>query len=168
MKLKVGFIAVMCVLLSCFTASAQKLGHINSTELLSYMPATKKADSLIMDFGRSLEQQLQAMTMEYQKKVQDYQKAETSMTDPVKQAKVKEIGDLENRIGEFQESAQESIQKKKEQIYTPIIKKAETAITDVAKEGGYTYIFDSSVGVLLFAQDSDDIMGAVKKKLGLK
>jgi outer membrane protein len=49
----------------------------------------------------------------------------------------------------------------------PIIDKAKKAIEDVAKENGYTYIFDSSVGVLLYYENSDDIMTLVKKKLGL-
>ena len=167
MKLKVGTLALLIVMMSSFASTAQKFGHINSTELLSFMPATKQADSVIQIFGRSLEQQLQAMTREYQLKVEDYQKTEASMADPVKQSKVKEIGDLENRISEFQDSAQQSIQKKKEDTYTPIIRKAEEAINSVAKEGGYTYIFDSSLGVLLYADDSDDIMSEVKKKLGL-
>ena len=86
----------------------------------------------------------------------------------VLEAKAKEINDLETRIQDFQESAQTSLQKKKEEIYTPIIKKAEDAIKGIAKEKGYSYIFDTSVGVVLFAQESDDIMPMVKTKLGIK
>ncbi|MBL0342412.1 MAG: OmpH family outer membrane protein [Bacteroidetes bacterium] len=58
--------------------------------------------------------------------------------------------------------------RKKEEIYSPIIKKAEDAIKGIAKEKLYSYIFDTSVGVVLFAQDSDDIMPLVKARLGLK
>ena len=90
------------------------------------------------------------------------------MAEPIKEAKAKEINDLETRIQDFQESAQTSLQKKKEEIYTPMIKKAEDAIKGIAKEKGYSYIFDTSVGVVLFAQESDDIMPLVKTKLGLK
>ncbi|HRC33703.1 MAG TPA: OmpH family outer membrane protein, partial [Bacteroidia bacterium] len=79
-----------------------------------------------------------------------------------------EITDLEDRIREFQQSAQENISKKKEEIYAPILKKAEEAIKGIAKEKGYTYIFDAGVGVLLYSQDSDDILPLVKAKLGLK
>ena len=86
----------------------------------------------------------------------------------VKQAKAQEIGDLEQRIQEFQDSAQQSIQKKKEDLYSPIVKKAEDAIKAVANDKKYSYIFDTSVGVVLFAQDSDDVMPEVKAQLGLK
>jgi len=49
----------------------------------------------------------------------------------------------------------------------PIIEKARKAIDAVATEKGYTYIFDNSSGVLLFAKDSENIAADVKAKLGL-
>jgi outer membrane protein len=162
-------ILIALFVLTAVAASAQiKLGHINSTQLLSMMPETKNADSSLQKFGSSLEGQLKTMSAEYEGKVSDFKSKEASMSEPIRDAKIKEISDLENRIQDFQQSAQSSIQKKKEELYTPIIKKAEDAIHGVAKEKGYTYVFDSSVGALLWAQDSEDIMSLVKQKLGLK
>lgn len=148
--------------------STLKFGHINSTQLLSQMPDTKAADSSLQKFGASLESQLKTMSAEYQSKIADFKAKEASMADPIRDAKIKEISDLEERIQSFQESAQSSMQKKKEELYTPILKKAEDAINTIAKEKGYSYVFDSSAGTLLFAQESDDIMSLVKGKLGLK
>jgi outer membrane protein len=132
------------------------------------MPETKNADSTLQKFGASLESQLKTMTAEYQNKIADFKTKEASMADPIRDAKMKEISDLEERIQAFQESAQTSMQKKKEELYSPIIKKAEDAINQIAKEKSYSYIFDTSVGAVLFAQDSDDILPIVKTKLGLK
>lgn len=159
---------VLIIVSTKLQAQAQKFGHINSTLLLQQMPETKNADTTVQKFGSTLESQLKTMTAEYQNKVNDYKNKEQSMADPIKDAKLKEISDLEQRIQDFQESAQSSIQKKKEEIYSPIIKKAEDAIHGIAKEKGYAYIFDTSVGAFLYAQDSDDIMPLVKAKLGLK
>jgi outer membrane protein len=108
------------------------------------------------------------MTAEYQGKIADFKSKEGSMADPIRDAKLKEISDLEDRIQTFQESAQSSMQKKKEELYTPVLKKAEEAINAIAKEKAYSYIFDTSAGTLLFAQESDDILTLVKAKLGLK
>lgn len=149
-------------------AQTLKLGHINSNQLLSIMPETKAADSVLQKFGSSLQNQLQTMSTEYDTKVTDYKKNEASMLDAVKEMKVKEITDLEDRIREFQQSAQDNVSKKKEEVYQPILKKAEEAIKSVAKEKGYTYIFDAGIGALLYSQDSDDILPLVKAKLGLK
>lgn len=166
-KILITLVALTLVVGASF-AQGLKLGHINSNQLLSIMPETKAADSVLQKFGTSLQNQLQTMNTEYEGKVGEYKKNEASMLDAVKEMKVKEITDLEDRIREFQQSAQENISKKKEEIYAPILKKAEEAIKGIAKEKGYTYIFDAGVGVLLYSQDSDDILPMVKAKLGLK
>ena len=166
--LKLSILLFLFINGSAFAQAGLKLGHINSTQLLSFMPETKNADSTLQKFGSSLENQLKTMSAEYDSKVSDFKSKEASMAEPIREAKLKEITDLEGRIQDFQQSAQSSIQKKKEDIYSPIIKKAEDAIHAVAKDKGYTYVFDSSVGVLLWAQDSEDIMSMVKQKLGLK
>ncbi len=147
--------------------NALKLGHINSAELLSLMPESKVADTELKKYGESLDAQLKAMHAEYQGKIQDYQSKETLMAEVIKQTKQREIMDLETRINDFQEQGQSDIQKKKEELYTPILKKAQDAINTIAKEQNYSYIFDMSLGSILFAQESNDIMPAAKKKLGL-
>ncbi len=149
-------------------AQSLKFGHINSSELIQSMPQTKQADSSLKAYGGSLDLQLKGMTAEYQNKLQIYQGKKDSLPDAIRATKEKELEDLGNRIQDFQQTAQESIQKKKEELYGPILKKAETAIKDIAKEKGYSYIFDTSQGMVLFAQESDNMMPVVKAKLGLK
>lgn len=90
------------------------------------------------------------------------------MTDAIKEAKVKEIQDLEKRIGEFQQKAQQDIGKKQEEVYAPVLKKAEDAVKAVAKENNIAYVFDSSKGVLIQFPDGDNILPLVKKKLGIQ
>jgi outer membrane protein len=165
-KITLLFSLAMCMGLAV-QAQSLKFGHINSAELLSALPEIKDADKKLQEFGASLETQLKLMTNEYQSKVQAYQSQQAAMADPIKDAKVKEISDLEVRIQEFQQTAQESVTKKKEELYSPILKKAEDAIVDIAKEKGYAYVFDTSAGSVIFAQPSDDLMEVVKKKLNV-
>ena len=168
MKKRIQLIAVVFSFITLNTyAQAPKIGHINSAELLSLMPESKTADTELQKYGQSLETQLKTMGAEYQSKVQDYQSKESLMADAIKQTKEKEIVDLQQRIQEFQQTAQESIQKKKEELYSPILKKAEEAIKEIAKENSYTYVLDSSVGVVLYSLESGDIGPLVKKKLNL-
>ena len=160
------------LILSAFTnhisAQTLKFGHIDSGALIQMMPQTKQADSTLKRFGESLDTQLKAMTAEYQNKLQAYQSKSDSLPDAIRTYKEKELSDLGQRIQDFQQTAQESIQKKKEEIYGPILKKAEDAIKEIAKEKSYSYIFDTSLGTVIYAQDSDNILALVKAKLGLK
>ncbi|MBI2967327.1 MAG: OmpH family outer membrane protein [Bacteroidetes bacterium] len=144
-----------------------KFGHIDSQALLTSMPERKKIEEDLNKYAQQLDGQHKAMKTEYENKVRDYQAQETLMTDPIKKTKLQEIDDLANRIGDFQMTAQESLQKKESELLNPILEKAKKAIADVAKENGYSYIFDTSVGVVLYHPQTDDILALVKKKLGI-
>jgi len=144
-----------------------KIGHINSNELLESMPERTKAATNVEAFAKQLETQLKNMSAEYETKLREYQSQQALMTEPVRQTKVQEITDLESRIQQFQQTAQESLQKKESEILKPLIEKARNAINAVAKEKGYDYILDTGLGVVLFSDTGDDILPLVKKKLGL-
>ena len=164
------FLAIVILSVIILPAAAQtlKFGHIDSGALIQMMPQTKTADSTLKKYGESLDSQLKGMTAEYQSKLQNYQMKADSLPDAIKTTKEKELTDLGQRIQDFQQTAQESIQKKKEEIYGPILKKAEDAIKELAKEKSYSYIFDTSLGSVIYAQEGDNIMAMVKAKLGIK
>ncbi|MGC4059309.1 MAG: OmpH family outer membrane protein [Chitinophagaceae bacterium] len=145
-----------------------KIGHINSQELLSLMPEVKKADVDLKTYAKSFEDQLETMGKDYQKKIADYQGQEKTMTDAVKEVKQKEITDLGARIESTQKSAEEKVATKKQELFKPILDKAEKAIKDVAKEKGFDYVFDLSTGSVLVSRDADNMLPAVKAKLGIQ
>jgi outer membrane protein len=82
--------------------------------------------------------------------------------------KEKEINDLMSRIEEFKYTANEKINTKKDALLAPVLKKADDAIKAVAKEKGYTYIFDALNSGLLVAPEEDNILPLVKAKLNIK
>ena len=163
---KITLLAILGVLTLNLTAQ-NKFGYIDSQELLLLMPERKSAESEVQNFAKSLEAQLGAMTAEYQESVQEYQAKESSYTDLIKQDKIAEITALEERIQAFQQNAQQSLQKKEQELLEPILSKARKAIEDVATEGDFTYIFDKSIGSILYAKESENVLILVKKKLGL-
>ncbi|MBS1589018.1 MAG: OmpH family outer membrane protein [Bacteroidetes bacterium] len=167
--MKKSVLLLACGLLASSAIFAQtKFGYINSDELLSVMPEAKKADSSLTLFAKSYQDQLEQMSKEYQKKVQDYQNQEKTMTEAMKEVKVKEIQQLEERIQSTQQSAQDKVAKKREELYSPILEKADKAIKDVAKSNNFDFVFDASRGNVLYAKESDNILPLVKAKLGIK
>lgn len=158
---------VLALMLTTTVYGQVKLGHINSSELVGMMPETKRADDSLKRFTEDLNVQLQAMLGELQTKYGDFQSKQASWSEAIREYRAKEIQDLQTNIDNFQQRAQQDIAARKEQLYGPIFEKAEKAIQEVAKEGKYAYIFDTSAGVLLYQQDSDNIIESVKKKLNL-
>ncbi|KJS06554.1 MAG: membrane protein [Flavobacteriales bacterium BRH_c54] len=159
--------AVITMSFSVFAQKSVKIGHINSNELLAAMPERETIQKDIEDYAAQLTTTMDAMRKEYESKVADFQSKQDVMTDIIRDNKIKEITDLEKRITEFQKTAQADLQKKEEKLLQPIIDKAKQAIDDVAKENNYTYVLDSSMGVVLYSIESDDILPLVKKKLGI-
>jgi outer membrane protein len=147
---------------------AQRLGHVNFAQLYELMPGQDSIKKAFTEYQTQLQNQFQAMQTEYETKLTDYQNNQATMSNIIKQTKEKEILDLQRRIQEFQQTAQEDLQDKEAELTAPIIEKARTAVKEVAKENGYTFIFNSTEGLLLYTEPADDIMALVKKKLGLK
>ena len=164
--LSVLFLAIL--LMAPTTVDAQqKFGHINTDELLSQMPGRDSAHAELEKYARQLESQFVAMQNEFQQKYQEFLSDETE-SELIRQSRQRELQGLQERILDFQESAQEDIVRKEERLLRPIIDKARSAIEKVAKEHNYTYVFDSSTGLLLHSDPGDNIMPLVKKELELE
>jgi len=162
------FAAMLAFSASAFAQKTVKLGHINSSDLMQIMPGKDSAQSAFEAEVKILEGELKAMQDELEKKLNDYQERKSQMTELIRSTKEQELNDLNQRIQVYQQNAQKKLQEKEAELLQPIIDRAKQAISDVAKENGYTYIFDTSAGAVLYQQDSDDILNLVKKKLGLK
>nr|WP_294894084.1 OmpH family outer membrane protein [uncultured Pedobacter sp.] len=146
----------------------QKIAYVNSAELIKAMPEVATADKQLATFKESLDSDGKTMYAEYQTKVQDFQAKEKTLSDALKDAKVKEIQDLQKRIEEFQQKAGDDFEKKRSELYDPILKKAEDAVKVVAKEKGYAYVFDTTQPGIVYFDGGINIMADVKAKLGLK
>ena len=149
-------------------AGAQKFGYINSAELIQLMPETKKAEANLQTFVKGLENQFGGLQSSYQKQITEFQAQEKTMVDAIKQTKIKAIQDLEQQMQQSQASGQQKVAAKREQLFKPILDKAEKAVKEVGKENGYDYVFDASTGSFIYAKDSHNIMPLVKAKLGIK
>ncbi|MFN0274612.1 MAG: OmpH family outer membrane protein [Chitinophagales bacterium] len=156
---------VCCTSISVFTQSI-KIGYINSLELVSKMPEAKVADSTIMVLASQLDAQYKGYITEAQllySKLQD-----STLTEVALEALQQDFLRAQQRIQEYEETSQEKINQKKADMYQTILEKATTAVKEVAKENGYTHVFDSSTGAIVHAPDGDDILSLVLKKLGIK
>jgi outer membrane protein len=152
-----------------FSQTTYKVGHINSQELLDAMPESDSAQAKLENIYKELQNQSEMMQVEFNNKYQDYISKKSSYSKAIRQVKESELQDMNNRIQQFQTSAQEDITKRKTEIFKPILDKAQKAISDVAKENNFAYVFDLSDGSVIYhAENSFDILPLVKQKLDIK
>jgi len=165
---KILTVVLSALIITTAVAQEMKFGHINSSELLQLMPESKQIQVELEAFAKQLENQNAAMATEYQGKIAEYQTNEQVWGDLVKETKLKEISDLEQRIGEFQQSAQQSLAQKEQQLFQPVLDKAQKAIDEVSKANGFGYVFDSSTGAIVHYPEGADMLPLVKKHLGIQ
>lgn len=144
---------------------AQKIAHVQLDSLIQLMPETKQAMEIAQVYLKDLEKQVASMKTEFDTKYQDYLANEPNLSELVKKTKQEELQTLNQRIQDFQQQAQQDYQKKYMELSKPIQDKAKKAIDAVAKEGGYKYVLDTSTGLVLYYEPSDDILMSVKKKM---
>ena len=153
--------------LSIFTAGAQgKMGYINTNELLFSMPETVKAQADLDEFKTGLGQQYQDLSVELNAKDSAFVKDSVKLSASMKEIKRKELIELYQKVQGYQQTSQEEYQAKENEKIAPIREKALNAISTVAKENGYAYIFNE--GELLVKPIGDNILQLVKNKLGIK
>lgn len=167
---KIIVIAVFLIAVP-FLTSAQKtakFGHVDFAKLYGMMPGQDSIKTVYENYAKGISDQFAAMQAELDNKVQDYRANQGTMSDIIRQTKEREIQDLSKRIDDFQTQAQQNLQQKESDLTAPMIEKARKAVETIAKENGYTYVFNSAEGLLLYAEPSDDLLPVVKKKLGIQ
>jgi len=171
-KITLAILAIVLIL-GISNAKAQKnvlkFGHVNTQELLSMMPERDSAYQELKEYSQMLQQEMEAMQVEYNNKVQAYLEKQESYSDLVRQSKEAELQEMQRRVQEFQGTAQKDYSQKESEILQPIMKKAEDAIKSVGEKNGFIYIFDISTGTVVFkSAQSIDVLPLVKEELGIQ
>jgi len=166
-KLKFFLVALIATV-AVSTASAQKTGYIRVDDVIYLMPETGKIDSLLQRFqADSLNPNFAYLVSEYNRKdsmvnTKDSVKHPVSVRNQVRQ----ELQGLAYQIQNWQGFVQEALQEKQNDLLEPIYRKVINAIQTVAKENGYTYVYNKEA--LLVAPPADDLLPLVAKKLNLR
>ncbi len=150
-------------------AQALKFAHIDTQELLASMPESDSAQKQMERLAQDFELQIEEMQVEWNKKYDNYLNKRDTWTELIRQTKETEIMEMQNRIQQFETTAQQELQRQRQNLLRPILEKANKAIDEVAEENGYIYVFDSSMGNPIYiSEKSVDIMDKVKAKLDLQ
>lgn len=170
MKRILKLLPVLLLFVAVQVQAQQKFGHVNSAEILQLMPDMKSAEKSLETFSMQLDNQYKAKVSDFETKykglVEEQQQGTLSPVE--EQTRGQEIQKLQAEIQQFELTAQQDIARKRDELISPILDSAQSAIDQVASELGYDYIFDISLGGILVFPDSDDISAAVKTKLGIQ
>ena len=145
----------------------QKFGYINTQELLSGMAEIKAADTELEAHQTQLVSKGQVMVKDFEAAYKAYmEEANKGLISKVQmQKKEEDLSKKQTEIQNYEQEIQANLGKKREDLYKPILDKVTATIKAYGKDNGYTMIFDTSAGMLLYAVDAENLMDVIKKKL---
>lgn len=156
------FAAALLIGATSFTSAQSKVAHINKEELIKAMPAYTAAQSEITKLGKTYEAQIQDSVKELDAKLKQYNAEAEAQTQEENQRRMQEVEGIKQSIAQFQQNAQQDMQKKEFDLLKPILEEADKAIETVARAQGYQYVLDSA---MLIMADGKDLMADVKAHL---
>ena len=169
--------ALACTpLLAQTTTSATtsvKIGYTNVDFIVSKLPESKKIENELSITKAQLDKALQDKYKEFQEKLDNYNKNANGMADVLRTDKEKELQTMQTSIQELQRNSETSLQTKYQQLIEPVLTKVNTAIQEVGKANGYTYILNSDAGqnttpILLYVGSEDNnVTDMVLKQMGV-
>ena len=159
-------ILMLAIVLPMF-ASAQKIGHVSSQEIMAIMPETKKMAERLDSLQGVYETQLANMQEEFNKKLTEFQQQQSTMTANVREFRQQELAEMEQRTQMFYQTVQKDLQAKQVEYLQPVQTKLLEAINKVGAAQGCTYVMDKA-SMLYIAPDALDLTPAVKAELGIK
>ena len=158
--------AVLIALPLC--ASAQKLGTVDSQSILTQMPEFAEAQAKLDEASKKYEAEFAKLREEQDKKMAEFQSVyeDASVPQSIKERRIQEMNELEQKVQQFAQTAQQDLQRQQQQLLQPVQTKLLEAIQKVGQDNGFSIILPVEVSVY---QGSDvvDVTPLVKAQLKL-
>lgn len=159
-------------LLFTITIMAQKFAYVDTDYIMSNIPSYKSAQDQLDKLSDNWQKEVEALYAEVDKLYKSYQSEKVLLTEEMKKKREDEILNKEKEVKETQKKffgPDGLLFKKREELVKPIQDEIYKAVKELAIEGGYSVIFDSSAGAtMLFTDPKFDKSDAILQKLGYK
>ena len=164
------FICTLCLLLlgSAVLFAQSKTGYINFQQMIGLMPESKVANDTLNVLQEKLNKDGQQLLAEYTQKVTEFDSIQSKLTPAMQEVKVSEIKSMQANLQQYKQMSDQTVANKEQELLAPILDKAKKILKAVANEKGYTLVIDNSRDAVLVSAESDDLMPAVKVKMGIK
>ena len=162
-------ILAIAIIGTAITLHAQKFGHITAEQLLIAMPEYDSAQAKVEELRLHYTMEIERIQVEINKKIEEFSANEATMSELIKEAKASEVQELQMRLQNYSQTAQQDLQQQTQIVIQPVMEKARGAIEEVAREHGLIYVFDISQGNPVYtSEESLDMVPLVKAKLGVQ
>jgi outer membrane protein len=142
-----------------------KIAHIDTQAFIESMPAYQDAMQQIKQVEQTYQAEIDDLLKEAQSKNERYKAEASTKTDEENQIRMQELNEMQNSIMEYNQTATKDVQNKREELMRPVLEKARTIIQETAREKGFDYVLDSTLGSGVLLADGYDLLDDAKAAL---
>jgi outer membrane protein len=172
MIMKKIVLTLSALILSMGVGLTQKYAFVDTEYILSNIPTYKAAQDQLDQLSKEWEEEISTMYAEVEKMYRDYQSEEVLLTQEMKRKREDDIINKEKEVKDLQNKyfgREGDLFKKRQELIKPIQDEVYNAVKEIAVEGNYAVIFDTSSGPsLLYTNPRYDLSDDVLEKLGYK
>jgi outer membrane protein len=163
------FVLLVCIaiagsLTQDVQAQAAKMAYVSVDEVFQIMPEYKKAMQDLAQFDSALQINYAETVQELNRKDSIMKADSSKWSSALKTAKKEDMRKLFADLQGFEQSYQQQMEQKNQELLAPVAQKANSLISEVAKAAGYSHVFRKEA--LIVYPEADDLLPLVKKKLG--
>ena len=162
-------LALLLMLVAPMSIFAQKFGYFKSESIILVMPEYAKAQTDIQALQKQYEDEIKRASDEFNKKFAEFQQEQKNLPQNILERRQKELQELSEKGMQFQQDAQQQLQKAYADMMNPIYEKMEKAVQAVGKTGGYVFVFDLNRTDIPYVDETQakDITNDIKTNLGI-
>jgi len=147
-----------------FIAAQSKIAHVDRQDIVKSLPGYKTAQDEIKKLGSTYEAEMKSNLEELDKKLKQYNAEAEGKSEEENLKRMQEVEGMKQAISQYQQQAQQGIQKKEVDLLKPLVEKVDAAIDKVAAAKGFDYVMDKSVFI---RASGTDLTADVKASLGI-
>lgn len=161
---------ISILLFSVSFSFSQKYAYVNTDYILSNIPKYESAQEQLNLISSEWQKEIEDLYNDIDKMNKEYQAEEVLLTDDMKAERQKQIANKEKKVKDLQKKRfgpNGDLFKKRKELIKPIQDDIFNAIKEIAIDGNYAVIFDSSGSLsMLYTDPKYDKSDEVLKKLG--
>jgi len=143
-----------------------KVGVVDFGKLIQQLPETKTAETTLQATVAPIEKELARLNSEYQKSIAAYRQLPATATKAVRDQKEQDVNSKAQVLQKYQQEQGGVVERKKQDLLTPIREKVLSAIKTIAQQDGFTLVIDK--GAQVYGTPDHDLTFKVMNQLNIK
>ena len=170
--MKKRFLVTLTVAFIAFGSFAQRYAIIDTKYILGKVPEYQDADKQLQAVSEQWQKEIEQYQAALDKMYKDYHAEQFMLSDDLKKKREDELFNKEKELRDLQKKRfgyQGDLFKEREKLVKPLQDKVYNAVQKIAVARGYDFILDKSEGItVIFADPKLDKSDDVLRELGIK